>query len=73
MPVQYFRPAYRIACAKSLERAALACPRGALLLRESGFDLDLERCLGASCLRCERAGARYKLGEYQNLDEPIIF
>jgi uncharacterized 2Fe-2S/4Fe-4S cluster protein (DUF4445 family) len=57
-PVQYFRPDYCIPGSKSQERAALVCPRGALMLRESGFELDLGRCLGASCLRCERAGFR---------------
>lgn len=64
-PVQYFRPGYCIPGSKSQERAALACPRGALLLLENGFELDLERCLGTSCLRCERAGAGLNLGADQ--------
>ena len=65
-PVQYFRPAYHIAGSKSQERAASVCPRGALMQRESGFELDLGRCLGASCLRCERACVSFRLGADQD-------
>ncbi|MHB8119863.1 MAG: ASKHA domain-containing protein [Methanothrix sp.] len=64
--MKYFRPGYFIPCSKSHERCAEACPKKALFPRESGFELDLRRCLGASCLRCERACSGFKLGADQN-------
>lgn len=64
--MKYFRPGYFIPGSKSHERSVQACPKKALLLRDGCFEVDLRRCLGASCLRCERACAGFKLGVYQN-------
>ena len=64
--MKYFRPGYFIPGSKSYERCVQACPKKALLLRESGFELDLRRCLGASCLRCERACPGLRLGADQS-------
>ena len=59
--MKYFRPGYFIPGSKSQERCAEACPRKALLLRDGCFELDLRRCLGTSCLRCERACPGFRL------------
>ncbi len=64
--MKYFRPGYFIPCSKSQERCAEVCPKNALLLRDGYFELDLRRCLGASCLRCERACPGFRLGADQN-------
>ena len=60
--MKYFHPGYYIPCSKSQERCAQACPKKALLRRDGYFELDLRQCLGASCLRCERACTGFKLG-----------
>lgn len=64
--MKYFRPGYFIPGSKSQERCVQACPKKALLLRESGFELDLRLCLEASCLRCERTSPGFRLGADQN-------
>jgi methylamine methyltransferase corrinoid protein reductive activase len=66
--MKYFRPGYYIPGSKSYERCVQACPRKALLLRDDCVEVDLRRCLGASCLRCERACSGFKLGINLNLD-----
>lgn len=63
---KYFLPKYYIPCSKSQERIAQVCPKNALLQRDGSFELDLRRCLGPSCLRCERAGAEFRLGVEQD-------
>jgi Fe-S-cluster-containing hydrogenase component 2 len=63
---RYFRPDYFIPCSKSYERCVQACPKNALLPWDNGFELDLRRCLGASCLKCERACPGFRLGADQN-------
>jgi methylamine methyltransferase corrinoid activation protein len=63
--MKYFLPGYYIPCSKSQERCARACPKKALLQRDGYFELDLKRCLGASCLRCERACTDFRLGKIQ--------
>jgi uncharacterized 2Fe-2S/4Fe-4S cluster protein (DUF4445 family)/NAD-dependent dihydropyrimidine dehydrogenase PreA subunit len=59
--LKYFRPGYYIPGSKSYERCVQACPKRALLLRDDCFEVDLRRCLGASCLRCERACPGFRL------------
>ncbi len=65
-PMKYLLPHYRIPGLKEEgnERCIQACPKGALLLRDECFEVDLRRCLGASCLRCERACPGFRLGAY---------
>lgn len=63
-PVQYYRPVYYVPSPDSFERCVHACPKKALLQRDGRFEVDLRRCLGASCLRCERACPGFKLGAY---------
>ncbi len=62
IPTKYFRLGYCIPCSKSHERCIPACPRKALLQRNGCFELNLQRCLGASCLRCEHTCSGFKLG-----------
>ncbi len=67
MPVstmKYLRPAYYAPAptSSSPQRCAQACPKRALLWRNDRFEVDLRCCLGASCLRCERACPGFKLG-----------
>lgn len=64
--MKYFRPGYYIPCSKSHELRPQVCPKKALLQRDGCFEVDLRRCLGASCLRCERTCAGFKLGMDQN-------
>ncbi|MGD0952296.1 MAG: methylamine methyltransferase corrinoid protein reductive activase [Methanotrichaceae archaeon] len=63
--MKYFQPGYYIPCSKSHERCSQACPKKALLQRDGWFEVDLRRCLGASCLRCELACSGFKLGVNQ--------
>ena len=65
-PMKYLLPTYRVPGLKAegSERVIQACPKGALLLRDGGYEVDLRRCLGASCLRCERACPGFLLGAY---------
>jgi hypothetical protein len=64
--MKYFRPGYFIPGSKSYERCVHACPKKALLLRDDCFEVDLRRCLGTSCLRCECACPGFRLGADQN-------
>lgn len=63
-PMKYMLPNYRIPGLKTEGNVQCiqACPKGALLLGDSCFEVDLRRCMGASCLRCERAFPGFKLG-----------
>jgi methylamine methyltransferase corrinoid protein reductive activase len=63
-PIKYLIPDYRISGLdiKSNKRCIQACPQKAILLRYGCLEVDLRRCLGASCLRCERACPGFKLG-----------
>lgn len=65
-PMQYFRPTYYITGSSSHQIYAQACPRKALFQKDGQFVLDLRRCLGASCLRCEHICPGFKLGARQN-------
>lgn len=38
------------------------CPKNALELKENYFQLDLKKCLGASCLACEQACQEFRIG-----------
>lgn len=60
--MKYFRLGYYIPCSKSHERRDQTCPRKALLLQDGRIEVNLQRCLGASCLMCERACSGFKLG-----------
>ncbi len=60
--MKYLHLGYYIPNLKSNERCIQACPRKALLKRDGCLELSLQRCLGASCLRCERACPGFKLG-----------
>lgn len=65
-PVQYFRPAYFAPIPNSCRGHAFVCPKKALQETTSGcFEVDLRRCLGQSCLRCEHAYPGFKLGADQ--------
>jgi len=63
-PIKYLLPDYRIPGldVKSNKRCILACPKKAILLRDGFLEVDLRRCLGASCLMCERACPGFRLG-----------
>ncbi len=71
--MKYLRPHYYIpapapatvaaADSYSYQRCVQACPKRALLWRDGRFKVDLRRCLGASCLRCERACSGFRLGD----------
>ncbi len=62
IPTKYFRLIYCIPFLKSHEQCIQICPRKALLPRDGCFELNLQRCQGASCLRCEHACSGFKLG-----------
>jgi methylamine methyltransferase corrinoid protein reductive activase len=63
-PIKYLLPDYRIPGldVKSNQRCIQACPKRALLLQDGFLEVDLRRCLGVSCLRCERACPGFRLG-----------
>jgi len=73
--VKYLRPAYYVpasgptnatpANSSAFQRCVQVCPKRALKWKDGRIEVDLRRCLGASCLRCERACPGFKLGANQ--------
>lgn len=55
----FTRPHYRVPLPDqkvTMVKILSACPNKALSVGDSGIDIDLRLCQGASCLRCHRAG-----------------